>query len=1134
MLLELYDLNHTRIAGLKNHKDATVESELSTGDKTLSFLWHTSNQEEIPEEFYIRTDKDEFVVKENAKGSKGYRKITAKLNLEDIEGRAWREFIIQDVTAKEAADYALTDTGWSCVSTVPTDRRRNISMKKVSSYQVLEKIMEAFTCEAEYDTCRKIVYLKERIGEDKGVYFIDGLNLTELTDNADSYDFATIIVPIGADDLSIESVNDGNNYLENYQYSKKKKTYIWEDSNYTDPQALKEDAAFKLKEISKPRRTMRAKTIDLARLKPEYNNLQYSVGDTVTIISNRQGIREKQRITKTTEYLEDPMRNTCDISNAVLSFEDLQKKLFAAAECIGNITTDNGTVKGSSVDKIDVTQIIGLERYIAEDIDDLTVNYLYVRTHFGAPYAVIGQTVATGVQTTNLNVTGREDVAVSYIDELHAETFEGNTAVFKTIESDNIAALEARIDKITSTDITTEYLEAHYAQIDYANVDTATIRQGFLQNLMVSQGIVADRIVGSEVVATDVLTGVSIYADDITAGTLSVDRLVFRGAENSIVYQLNQITGALQAANVETINGEVITPRSITADRIVARAITANEINVENLVATGLIEANRLTANNVEVNDLFAQDITAAGSIKSSNFAYSAGNYSTAGLKLLMATGQIISPKFAIDANGDAYFAGNLLAPSGIIGGFTIGTNAIYKGTSGIESKTAGIYIGTNGIRNYKSDAEYTQIRDGKLTCIGADIKGDVYLDNALMMWQPAGATVAGNRYAKALSWEWIAAQFVLRIGEDTTNVHTYDLTVNDRLVVNNGASISGWIKAFGDVKVSRNCYFANGETYYINSAGNANLNTLTAAGAVTALSTLRVVGTTTHVSHCYFANGTTYYINSAGSANLNALTAAGAIQAKAGINITGGEFSSSSNIKINNAKWFITKNTAGVETRLLGMNSSNNIHMGDYNGADESPVYLHTMKKQYNFTSTYFGPSASGEMTNGASGKLWKTVYAKTGTINTSDRTKKHDICDISKVYEQLFLKLQPKSFVFNDGDRVHIGAISQDVEDAMTELDIQPEQFAGFCKDIRYEYTEFNEEDGTPVESSKVPCRDENGDIVHDYALRYQEFIFLTVHMTQRLWERVEALEAENEMLKERMKALEEKVNALLEKAN
>lgn len=234
-----------------------------------------------------------------------------------------------------------------------------------------------------------------------------------------------------------------------------------------------------------------------------------------------------------------------------------------------------------------------------------------------------------------------------------------------------------------------------------------------------------------------------------------------------------------------------------------------------------------------------------------------------------------------------------------------------------------------------------------------------------------------------------------------------------------------------------------------------------------------------------------------------------------------------SGDICLANGKSLKTKTTIGIDTILIAMNSANNIHMGDYNGANSSPVYLHANGVSFNFLNTSFLPGSNGHIDLGNASHLWKTVYAKTGTINTSDRTKKHDIHAISEVYERLFLSLQPKSFMFDDGDRVHIGAISQDVEDAMKELGIEPEQFAGFCKDVRYEYTEFNEEDGTPVEASKVPCMDEDGNLIYDYALRYQEFIFLTIHMTQRLWEKMALLEKENLAIKDKLRALEKKLN-------
>ena len=254
-----------------------------------------------------------------------------------------------------------------------------------------------------------------------------------------------------------------------------------------------------------------------------------------------------------------------------------------------------------------------------------------------------------------------------------------------------------------------------------------------------------------------------------------------------------------------------------------------------------------------------------------------------------------------------------------------------------------------------------------------------------------------------------------------------------------------------------------------------------------------------------------------------------GELKIKGGVEVVNGGFLSDNNIKIINNKWFNTYNTSGTEIRLLGMNNSDNINMGNYTAGNFSPVYLHARDKQYNFTDNSFCPNVTNDVPLGLASKLWKTVYAKTGTINTSDRNKKHDIKDLTEVYEQLFLKLQPKSFIFNDGDRVHIGAISQDVETAMQELGIEAKQFAGFCKDIRYEYTEFSEEDGMPIESSKVPCKDEDGNIIYDYALRYQEFIFLTVHMVQRLWSRLDAIEKENAKIKEQIKSMQQDIEEL-----
>lgn len=229
--------------------------------------------------------------------------------------------------------------------------------------------------------------------------------------------------------------------------------------------------------------------------------------------------------------------------------------------------------------------------------------------------------------------------------------------------------------------------------------------------------------------------------------------------------------------------------------------------------------------------------------------------------------------------------------------------------------------------------------------------------------------------------------------------------------------------------------------------------------------------------------------------------------------------------LDIASGKYIHGTHTNGTILDILGLNKNNNCHVGN----NTTPTFLHGAGYQLDISGAFICPNVSNQMSCGTKNKLWTTVFSKTGAINTSDRTKKHNIIDLTEAYEQLFLKLKPKSFIFNDGDRVHIGAISQDVEDAMQELGIEPRQFAGFCKDIRYEYTEYNEEDGTPVESSKVPCKDEDGNIIYDYALRYQEFIFLTVHMVQKLWNRVEILEKENAEMRDQIKSMQQDIAEL-----
>lgn len=339
-------------------------------------------------------------------------------------------------------------------------------------------------------------------------------------------------------------------------------------------------------------------------------------------------------------------------------------------------------------------------------------------------------------------------------NKVSTEYLEANYA---TITQLNV--VEAKIDKIVSTDITVEYLEAHYAQIDMENVDTAVIRQGFLENLMVSQGIIADRVVGTEVVATDVLTGVNIYADDITAGTLSVDRLVLRGTDKSLVYALNN-SGELVSTQVDTLDAYILTERTITADKIVAESITASEISSSAITAEK-IASNAVTASKVE-----------AGAITSAKIE----------------AGAVTADKITVDS---------LEAIVAKIGGFTINSKAIYKGTDSRSSTVAGIYLGTDAIRAYASENAYTHIENGILTCDGANIKGDMYCDSAVYLLFKS-CYVNGTEIPETGSYIPIIRQGVLSDNEGylaismqtyCNFIHANNLRVEDRIRLGGTAS---------------------------------------------------------------------------------------------------------------------------------------------------------------------------------------------------------------------------------------------------------------------------------------------------------------------------------------------------------
>ncbi|HII4432532.1 hypothetical protein CYK72_07140 [Clostridium perfringens] len=471
-LLQLYDKNKKKIAALTEYENLCIESILESGDKTLSFYYSLFYKfyDEIEEETYIRTKTDEYVVKAKGGDSNDNKTLfTCKLNVEELEGTIFDRFESVEQNLVDALNLAIVSTGWRLNSDNCNNRKkRTIRMTNCSSWTIIQKAKKLYDIEFKFDTLNKIIMLFDKIGDDRGIYFIDSLNLRALQVQGNSYGFYTRIIPTGKGGLTIASVNGGKTYLENKQYSNKTLTYYWKDERYTKPESLKEDALEKLNIMSKPFKSYIASTINLAKMNGKYKDiLDYNLGDYIYLISNKNKVKDKHRIVKTKEYPQDHSKDTVELANKALDLSEEKLLVDEMSNTLENITTDNGTVDGSTIDSITTKQIEDFEanvikvaklKAILAEIENLHVNKADIQ-NLNAVIARIGTLEVTKASITELNAihaiiqqikAGKADITDLNAAVAKVGILENKTAVLENALAGNLTADNFKTNAITA------------------------------------------------------------------------------------------------------------------------------------------------------------------------------------------------------------------------------------------------------------------------------------------------------------------------------------------------------------------------------------------------------------------------------------------------------------------------------------------------------------------------------------------------------------------------------------------------------------------------------------------------------------------------------------------------------------
>ena len=138
---------------------------------------------------------------------------------------------------------------------------------------------------------------------------------------------------------------------------------------------------------------------------------------------------------------------------------------------------------------------------------------------------------------------------------------------------DDLKAAKGEIEdlktkKLDAEAANTDKLSAEEAKITYAQIDFSNIGKAAIEEFYAKSGIIQDLVIGDTSV-TGRLVGVTIIGDLIEGGTVKADKLVILG-NDGLYYKLNTngVTTSTEQTEYNSLNGSIITAKSITAEKV--------------------------------------------------------------------------------------------------------------------------------------------------------------------------------------------------------------------------------------------------------------------------------------------------------------------------------------------------------------------------------------------------------------------------------------------------------------------------------------------------------------------------------------------------------------------------------------
>ena len=279
--------------------------------------------------------------------------------------------------------------------------------------------------------------------------------------------------------------------------------------------------------------------------------------DSTTASANegeRVSVLIKNHTATVTGNISSPSVRSEDFKNLDDQVTDIKKFDIVIAE---RVQANEGYIKKLQTDKADVGDLTAANAKITEletkkaSVEDLN-----------AAKAEITDLKTTKLDTEVANATY---ATIKNLDATNAnlENLDATYGQFQELATNKFTAIDADIKKLDTEKLSATTADAKYATIDFSNIGMAAI-----QKLFTDSGIIGDLVV-SEGHITGKLVGVTIIGDLIEGGTVKADKLVVLG-EDGLYYKLNTngVTTTAEQTEYNSLNGSVITAKSITAEKV--------------------------------------------------------------------------------------------------------------------------------------------------------------------------------------------------------------------------------------------------------------------------------------------------------------------------------------------------------------------------------------------------------------------------------------------------------------------------------------------------------------------------------------------------------------------------------------